>query len=138
MSPPTTVFQQYDPTANIIYVTFPKVHLETQTEIKEHFDRVVAFWRDNCRGRKVYYVVGYDGFSVNLRENELYAQQMRRVMDCAVTIVRYGGDALQRTAARLYNMKLHAPSRLYESREAAIDVVKAIQSGQTRIEEAPP
>jgi hypothetical protein len=136
MSPPKTVFQQYDATANIIYVTFPKVHLETQTEIKEHFDRVVAFWRDNCRARKVYYVVGYDGFSVNLRENELYAQQMRRVMDCAVTIVRYGGDALQRTAARLYNMKLHAPSRLYESREAAIAVVKAIQSGQMEIEGA--
>ncbi len=138
MSPPKTVFQQYDATANTIYVTFPKVHLETQTEIKEHFDRVVAFWRDNCRGRKVYYVVGYDGFSVNLRENELYAQQMRRVMDCAVTIVRYGGDALQRTAARLYNMKLHAPSRLYESREAAIAVVKAIQGGQMQIDEALP
>lgn len=138
MSPPTTVFLQYDAATNIIYVTFPKVHLETPTEIKEHFDRVVAFWRDNCRGRKVYYVVGYDGFSVNLRENELYANQMRRVMECAVTIVRYGGDALQRTAARLYNMKLHAPSQLYESREAAIAVVKAIQSGQMQIDDALP
>jgi hypothetical protein len=138
MSPTETAFQQYDATTNIIYVTFPKVHLETQREIKQHFDRVVAFWRDNCRGRKVYYVVGYDGFSVNLRENEAYAQQMRRVMDCAVTIVRYGGDALQRTATRLYNMKLHAPSRLYESRDAAIAVVQAIQSGKMQIEEMPP
>jgi hypothetical protein len=134
MLPAKTAFQQYDAATNTTYVTFPRVHLETQVEIKEHFDRVVAFWRDNCRGRKVYYVVDYDGFSVNLRENEFYAQQMRRVMDCAVTIVRYGGDALQRTAARLYNMKLHAPSRLYESREAAIAVVKAIQSGQMQIE----
>jgi|ERR1700677_2491976 hypothetical protein len=138
MAPVETSYQQYDAAANIIYVTFPVVHLETQQDIREHFDRVVAFWRANCRGKKVYYVVGYDGFTVNLRENEYYAQQMRRVMECAVTIVRYGGDALQRTAARLYNMKLHAPSRLYESREAAIDVVKAIQAGKMEIEEARP
>src|SRR5271166_5541783 len=136
MPPAETVFLKYDAAANIIYVTFPQVHLETQAEIKAHFDRVVAFWRRNCEGRKVYYVVGYDGFSVNLRENEFYGQQMRRVMDSAVTIVRYGGDALQRTAARLYNMKLHAPSRLYDSREAAIEVVKAIQAGETQIDDA--
>ena len=133
-----TVFQRYDATTNTIYVTFPVVHLETQTEIRAHFDRVVAFWQTQCRGKKVYYVVSYDGFSVNLRENEYYAQQMRRVMDCAVTIVRYGGDALQRTAARLYNMKLHAPSRLYASREEAVRVVKAIQAGEIQIEEAQP
>jgi hypothetical protein len=138
MAPPETSFQQYDAAANIIYVTFPQVHLETQAEIKGHFDRVVSYWRDNCKGRKVFYVVNYDGFTVNLRENEFYAQQMKRVMDCAITIVRYGGDALQRTAARLYNMKLHAPSRLYESREEAVNVVKLIQSGQMQIENARP
>jgi len=138
MAPVETSFQKYDAATNIIYVTFPVVHLETQAEIREHFDRVVAYWRANCRGKKVYYVVGYDGFSVNLRENEYYGQQMRRVMECAVTIVRYGGDALQRTAARLYNMKLHAPSRLYESREAAVNVVKALQAGEMQIEEARP
>ena len=114
------------------------VHLETQTEIREHFDRVVAFWQTHCGGKKVYYVVDYDGFSVNLRENEYYAQQMRRVLPCAVTIVRYGGDALQRTAARLYNMKLHTPSRLYASREEAVRVVQAIQAGEMQIEAAQP
>ena len=133
-----TVFQQYDAAENIVYVTFPAVHLETQTQIREHFDRVLTFWQTHCGGKRVYYVVGYDGFSVNLRENEFYAQQMRRVLPCAVTIVRYGGDALQRTAARLYNMKLHAPSRLYESREEAVRVVKAIQAGEMRIEAAQP
>ena len=136
MPPVETVIQQYDAAANIVYVTFPVVHLETQTEIREHFDRVIAFWRAQCRGKKVYYVVGYDGFSVNLRENEYYAQQMRRVMECAVTIVRYGGDALQRAAARLYNMKLHTPSRLYASRDEAVRVVKAIQAGEMEIQEA--
>jgi hypothetical protein len=130
-----TSHQLYDPDENIVYVTFPKVHLETQGEIKAHFDRVVNYWRDNCRGKKVYYVVGFDGFTVNLRENDYYAAQMKRVLDqCAITVVRYGGDSLQRTAVRLYNMKLHAPSRLYESKEEAVNVVRAIQAGTVQIE----
>jgi hypothetical protein len=134
---PVTVFLDYEAETNIIYVTFPQVHLETPTEIREHFDRVIAWWRDNCRNKKAYWVVGYDGFTVNLRENDYYAQQMKRIAEgCAITIVRYGGDSLQRTAARLYNMKLHAPSRLYDSKEEAIAVVKAIQTGQMQIEAA--
>jgi hypothetical protein len=134
MASGVTAYLSYDAVENIVYVTFPNVHLETQTEIREHFDRVVAFWKEKCRGRKVYYVVGYDGFSVNLRENDFYGQQMRRIVDdCAITIVRYGGDSLQRTAARLYNMKLHEPSQLYESREDAIAVVRAIKSGEMAI-----
>jgi hypothetical protein len=126
-----TCLQTYDPDQNIIYVTFPQVlHLETQAEIREHFDHVVAFWEDNCGGRKVYYVVGYDGFTVNLRENDFYAEQMRRIKDqCALNVVRYGGDAFQRTAARLYNMKLHAPSQLYQSKEEAMAVVQGIRAG---------
>ncbi|MFT3922181.1 MAG: hypothetical protein QM778_06575 [Myxococcales bacterium] len=134
MSAPT-FFQKYDAQENVIHVTFPKVHLDSQTQIREHFDRVLAFWREHCGGRKVYYVVNYDGFSVNLRENEFYAEQMRRVVDtCAITVVRYGGDSFQRTAARLYNMKLHSPTRLYDSREEALKVVRALQAGEMKIE----
>jgi hypothetical protein len=137
MAAGATVFQTFDPVENIVYVTFPTIHLETQADIRAHFDKVIAFWKDKCRGKKVYYVVGYDGFSVNLRENDYYGQQMRRVVEqCAITIVRYGGDSLQRTAARLYNMKLHAPSQLYESREEAVAIVKAIQGGEMAIEGA--
>jgi hypothetical protein len=138
MSGPT-FFQEYDAAENIVYVTFPKVHLETQPEIRAHFERVLAFWRTNCGGKKVYYVVNYDGFSVNLRENDYYAQQMRRVLDqCAITAVRYGGDSLQRTAARLYSMKLHSPTRLYDTREEALKVVRALKAGEMTIEAARP
>jgi hypothetical protein len=132
-----TCFQQYDREENILYVTFPRVHLETQAEIEAHFDRVLAYWRDTCNERKVFYVVGFDGFTVNLRENDFYAAQMKRVLDeCAITVVRYGGDSLQRTAIRLYNLKLHAPSRLYESKEEAVEVVRAIQAGSVQVEAA--
>jgi hypothetical protein len=133
--PELTSFHSYDPVENIVYVTFPQVHLESREDITAHFAYAYRFWRDNCGGRKAYYVVGYDGFSVNLRENEFYAEQMRPILeDCAITVVRYGGDALQRTGARLYNMKLHAPSRLYESREEAVSVVRALKSGEMRLD----
>ena len=62
-----TAFQTYDPSANIVFVTFPRAHLETQEEIRHHFDTIVEFWQSNCRGRKVYYVVDYGQFSINLR-----------------------------------------------------------------------
>ena len=126
----------YDPAENVVYVTFPRrVHLETKEDIRRHFADAYAFWRDCCGGRKAYYVVGYDGFSVNLQENECYGQHMRPIVEqCAITVVRYGGDALQRTGVRLYNMRLHAPSRLYESREEALEVVRAIKTGTMSIE----
>lgn len=137
--PELTSFQSYDPVENIVYVTFPNVHLETRADIRVHFAYAYNFWVDNCSGRKAYYVVGYDGFSVNLRENEFYAEQMRPILeDCAITVVRYGGDALQRTGARLYNMKLHAPSRLYESRDEALAVVRALKSGEMRLDSQSP
>lgn len=72
---------------------------------------------------------------MNLRETDYYAQQMRRVLDeCAITAVRYGGDSFQRTAARLYSMKLHSPTRLYDSREEAVRVVRALQAGEMALE----
>jgi hypothetical protein len=138
MAPKPTTFHTYDPAQNIVFVTFPRVHLETAIQIREHFDRVIAFWKANCQNRKVYYVVDYDGFTVNLRENGSYAQNMKRVADtCAITIVRYGGDSLQRTAVRLYNMKLHSPSRIYGSREEALAVVRGLKNGELSIEDTP-
>jgi hypothetical protein len=129
-----TFHAEYDPAENIVFVTFPGVYLETQEQIRAHFDRVIACWRALCNGRKVYYLVNYDGFSVNLRENAYYAEQMNRVYEqCAITSVRYGGDSLQRTGARLYNMKLHRPSHLYSSREEALEVVRALISGEMTV-----
>jgi hypothetical protein len=134
MPAPVTANLKYDAADNIIYVTFPVVHLETATQIREHFDRVVAFWKAGCRGKKAYWVVDYDGFTVNLRENDAYAQNMKRVSECAITIVRYGGDSLQRTAVRLYNMKLHEPSRIYGSKDEALAVVRALKTGDMTVQ----
>jgi hypothetical protein len=122
-----TAFHEYDPDENIVYVRFPTVTLETQDDIRRHFDAAVEFWSEHCGGRKVFYVVNYDGLTINLRENDFYAEQLKRVLPLAITIVRYGGDPLQRTAVRLVNMKLHAPTRLCESLEEALAFVRALR-----------
>jgi len=47
----------------------------------------------------------------------------------AITVVRYGGTSLQRTSSRLASMKLHVPSRIYGSREDAIDIIRGLRAG---------
>ena len=95
------------------------------------FDEVVAFWRANCRGQRAYYVVDYTNHTTNLTENDFYGRQVKRVLDeCAITIVRFGGDPLTRTGARLRGMKLHVPTNLYGTKEAAIAVVRALREGR--------
>lgn len=123
-----TVFHDYDAEENIVYVRFPNVTLETRDDIERHFDTAVDFWRAHCGGRKVFYVVNYDGLTINLRENDFYAEQLKRVLANAITVVRYGGDPLQRTAVRLVNMKLHSPTRLCESRDEALAFVRALRT----------
>ena len=119
---------------DVVFVESPGVHLETQAEMRAFFDAVILSWRERCRGQKVYFVVCYDGFSMNLRENEYYARQLKRCMDeCAKTIVRYGGNDLQRSAARIRGMKLHSPSHLYATREEALNVVREIKAGTMEI-----
>ena len=130
MIPKLTVDSEKD----VVFVEMRGMHLETQKDIRAFFDAIVAFWRARCGGEKVYFIVCYDGFSVNLRENEYYARQMKQCSDeCAKTVVRYGGDDLQRSAARLRGMKIHSPSNLYATREEAIEVVRAIRTGAVSI-----
>ncbi len=131
-----TAHLRYDANDNILYFTFPGVTLETPIQIVEHFDRCIAFWKRHCAGRRVYCVVDYDGIHVNVKCTDTYAAQLQRMSEMAITIIRYGGSSLQRTAVRLASMKLHTPSKLYASQEEALAVVKKLKSGEMSI--APP
>jgi len=132
-SPPPS--QRYSVVENIVFVSFPSgLHVATREEIRTMFDQVVAFWRTKCGGRRVYYVVDYTNHTSNLTENDFYAQQVKRVLDeCAITIVRFGGDPLTRTGSRLRGMKLHVPTNLYATRAEAISVVRAIRDGRVSV-----
>src|SRR5215475_9356666 len=72
----------YDSVENIIFMTFPTaIRLDTHEEISQHFERVVAFWRANARGRKCYVVVDFDNVEINPSELDFYAQESKRAHD---------------------------------------------------------
>jgi hypothetical protein len=124
----------YDPKEDVLFIDTAGVRAETRADIDALFAGIVTDWRAACNGRKVYVVVAYDGFFVNLRENDYYAERMSAAVALfAKTVVRYGGDTLTRSAARLRGLKLHTPSNLYESREEALDVVRALRAGRLSV-----
>ncbi|WP_394841784.1 hypothetical protein LZC95_32495 [Pendulispora brunnea] len=124
----------YDPEDNILFVSHTKpVHLASEQQIQAYFDEVVAFWRAKCKSKRVYFVIEYDGLTVDVNLKETYAKQVARgVRDCAITIVRYGGEPLQRTVARLVGIQLHVPSNVYRSRHEAIAVVRGLRAKESR------
>ncbi|WP_394841699.1 hypothetical protein LZC95_32070 [Pendulispora brunnea] len=127
--------QRYSATDGIIFVSYPPgFHLATRREIATMFDQVVEFWQSKCRGRKVYYVVDYTNYTTNLAENDFYVTQVKRVIDqCAITIVRFGGDPLTRTGSRLRGMKLHVPTNLYSTKDEALAIVHALREGRLTV-----
>jgi len=130
-----TAHLRFDPIENIVYYTFPNVVLDTREQIVEHFDWCLSFLKRNCAGQKVYCIVNLDGIHVNARHTSLFASRLLQMLPFVVTIVRYGGSALQRTASRVANMKLHTPSHIYASHEKALAVVRALKSGEMTIEQ---
>jgi hypothetical protein len=122
--------QSYDPTENILFVTHPSpVRLETREQIVTYFDDIVRFFRERCRGKKAYYLVDWTRFETNVRENDVYAANVKRVVsECAITIVRFTDSPIQRTAGRLVAVKLHVPSHVYDTREEAIAVVRSLRA----------
>lgn len=119
--------QQYDPEQNILHVSHPRpVHLGGDEAIASYFDAIVRFWRRSCGGRRAYYLVDWNGFTTDIGLNALYAQHVKRVVDeCAVIIVRYTENPLQRAAARFVSLKLHVPSNTYATRDDALKVIGA-------------
>jgi hypothetical protein len=120
----------FEPREETTFVEMSGIVLQTRADIFEFFDYIDAWWRKTCNGTRVYYVVDYTGFTLNLRENDCFAERMKQTVDLsAITVIRYGGDDLQRSAARLRGLKVHAASNLYQTREEAIGVLQSIRAG---------
>jgi hypothetical protein len=121
----------YDPVDNILEETHPNlVDLATREEMRKYFDDGVRFWRASCGGGKVYILMDYNNLRMNLDELDFYASQVKRMLlIVAITVVRYGGEMLQRTAGRMTAIKLHTPSKLYRDRDAALKVVRGLKEG---------
>jgi hypothetical protein len=121
----------YEPAEKILFASHPEpVFLATRQTIADYFEDGIRFWRRHCGGEKVFIVVNYENLTTNLDELEVYAAQVKRVIDeCAITVVRYRGNLLQRMASRITAIKLHTPSNTYTSREEALSVVRGLRDG---------
>jgi hypothetical protein len=122
--------QIYDPAENIVYVSHPQpARLETATDIRAYFEEVRRYWRSNVR-QKAYYLIDWSGFELNIRESEAYGECVKRVsQECAITIVRYGKNPLQRAITRAVSVKRHVASHVYDTNEEALAVIRGLKSG---------
>lgn len=122
------IIQHYDAAKRTVHLAFPRMHLQTETEITALFESALAFWRAKCGGKPAYYVLDYAGLSFDLALIDHYAREQKRVMSrIAIATVRYGGDPLQRTATRLVGVKNQTRSNLYETRDEALAALDAIR-----------
>lgn len=129
---------RYSPSEEIVFVrcTTP-IRLETAEAIDAFFEESIAFWKREVK-KRVYYVVDITNLSMNMQFVDVYARNIKRMLEtCALTIVRYGGDPLQRTAGRIASMRLHVPSRIYETHEQALAVVHGLRDGSIQIQREP-
>jgi hypothetical protein len=120
----------YSSAENTVYLDLRGVRLETRDEIDRFFTHATAEFGRITGGQKAWLIVGYDGFVLNLRENDYYMATMRAAMAAHyLGVVRYGGDGVQRAAARTRAIKTHTGSNLYASREEARSVVRGLRDG---------
>jgi hypothetical protein len=122
--------QVYDRAENIVHVSHPQpARLETAIDVRAYFDEVRRYWRASVR-RKAYYLVDWSGFELNIRESEAYGECVKRIaQECAITIVRFGQNPLQRAVTRAVSVKQHVPSHVYDTEEEGLTVIRGLKSG---------
>jgi len=125
----------YDAAEQIVFVRCSTpVRLDSPRAIDTFFDESIAFWTKQVKTR-AYYVVDISNLSIDMHFVDAYARNISRMLaKCAHTIVRHGGDPLQRTAGRIAAMKIHVPSRIYETRDEAVAVVRGLRDGSIELE----
>ena len=121
---------------NIVFVWHPvPVRLETRDDIARYFEANRQFWREeHCGGKQAYSLTDFDGQSMYVEHRDFYADCIKAAVDeCAITVVRYGGEMLQRLAARMAATRVHVPSNVYRSRDEAIAVVRDLRDERTKL-----
>ena len=126
--------QNYDPTENIVYVSHPEpALLETEDDVRAYFDDVRRYWLANVR-QKAYYLIDWRGFELNIRQSDVYGECVKRVVQqCAITIVRFGKNPLQRAVTRAVSVKQHLPSHVYDTQEEARAVIRGLKRGTIKL-----
>jgi hypothetical protein len=90
----------FDRTKPILFVGLAGLQLNTKSHVTEAFDAIRRFWIRECKGQRIYAVIDYTNFSLNIALTDFYAA-------C---------------------VKTHLPSNVYATREDAIAVVKGLRA----------
>jgi hypothetical protein len=131
----TTPAFRYEPIEEILFVGVPPVHLGTKEQIDQFFVAIGRYWRAHCHGRKIYAVIDYTHFTMDVGLTEHFAAGVKKAVETyTFTTVRFTTDVSARATVRAVGIKIHKPSNLYATRDDAIAAVRALRSNQMVLE----
>jgi hypothetical protein len=125
----------FDPREQIMFVGFAGLRLDSEQQVRAAFEEIRRFWTESCGGRKVYAIIDYTKFDLNIRLTEYYAGFVKEAVDTySITTVRHTTDVLARATLRVVGLKIHRPSNLYATKEDAVEVVRALRAKAIALE----
>jgi hypothetical protein len=125
----------YEPDEEILFVGMPLVRITMKEQVDQLFVSIGRYWRAHCRGRRIYAVIDYTHFSMDVGLTEHFATGVKKAVETyTFTTVRFTTDIGARATVRAVGMKIHKPSNLYATRDDAIMAVRALRSNQMVIE----
>jgi hypothetical protein len=112
------------------------VLLSEPQDFDDYFGQFLEYWRKMAGGQKVYALVNWGNFRINLRASNDYARNIASLYDRVVTaIVRYNPeDPELRTTGRLTSVRLHKPAHIYGTREEALAVIRGLRDGSVDVD----
>jgi hypothetical protein len=129
MAIPPVPVMSYDAREQIMYVGISNMALYTESDVASVFEDIRRFWVSRCHRRKVYAIVDYTNFVLNIDLTEQFAQFVKQATETyAITVVRYTSDLQARTSIRAVAIRIHKPSNLYATKHEALQIVRALKS----------
>jgi hypothetical protein len=121
----------FDGNEQILFVGFAGLRMNTDAQIRGAFGAIERFWVSECASQKVYAVVDYTDFALDIALTDAYAECVKHAVETfAITAVRYTTDLSTRANLRAVAVKAHLRSNLYATREDAIAVVRGLRAQQ--------
>jgi hypothetical protein len=128
----------FDPIEQIMFVGFAGLKVETAPQIKVIFDTIDGFWTRRCAPDRVYGVIDYTNFSLNMALTSKWAERVKYGGETySIATIRFTSDLSARATMRAVAVKTHQPSNLYLTREDAIAVVRGLRSKRIFYQSAP-
>lgn len=117
-----------------MFVQFNGVKLETEGQIRRAFDVIYRFWTRDCGGKRLYCVIDYTDFSLDIALTDVYAAAVKEAVETySITTIRYTTNLSARATLRAVAVKTHLPSNVYATREDAVAVVRGLRTNRIQL-----